>query len=116
MLKAFCLPIEPYQQRDKQSSTCQDGHVDDGVAVTEQPEFGYPCTPDAEDHATLSFLRSALRWDLLASLCCFSALRSWSITSMRLSHVQFRGLPPRESKLMIQGGSAPPWYPSQMKA
>src|SRR5260221_7793497 len=53
MLKAFCLPIEPYQQRDKGYGKCQDGHVDDGVAVTEQPQFDYPCTPDAEDHDAL---------------------------------------------------------------
>src|SRR5260221_618426 len=53
MLVGFCLPIEPYQQRDKHSSKCQDGHVDDGVAVTEQPQFDYPCTPDAEDHDAL---------------------------------------------------------------
>src|SRR5260221_13965703 len=55
LLKAFCLPIEPYQQRDKQSSKCQDGHVDDGVSVQEQPEFGCSCTPDAEYHGNASF-------------------------------------------------------------
>src|SRR5258708_2467834 len=42
-------------------------------------------------HATFSFRFACCRCDLLASLCCFSALRSWSITSTRLSHVQLRG-------------------------
>src|SRR5258708_7267948 len=42
-------------------------------------------------HAAFSFRFACCRCDFLTSCCCFCALRSWSITSTRLSQVQLRG-------------------------
>src|SRR5258708_4540726 len=51
---------------------------------------------DIPAHATFSLcFFSRCRLDFLTSCCCFCALRSWSITGVRLSHVQLAGLPSR---------------------